>query len=450
MRFRKLSSILGVLIFFAVLDMPSGAADWSAWNRRMPIKLARVDAATIGLLPIDATISLKAAEMSDPKNPLRELRLVYMTGKHASEVPFQLSQASVWDRDTSPSVKTFNCRITFFPVSGDQGGTYTLLYNNPKSQPAVYATDLTTTGAGPHWTIENSLIKVRLRAGDKVKPKNIHDYFGDSGQIGTVQLKTRPNALITNPHQSIHWNPGVFIPKRGWAHAYAWDPPAKFEIEKGPIFVEVRRSGKMPLINEVELAITYRFFKERGFVQVGTRLDILKDVGVTALRNNCCVFGEEQFTHMAWEQFGEVHDELLAKYKPINGHGDVLRLEAETPWFSLYHEDTRVGAATVYISEDNVGPWGAPPTQFDHAFYFTRNVKEKLLYWFRPQVYFAFDWDRKQLITAPKTSIYAEQNYYYYYDTEKDKGLEGVRRLSRAALNPPDVKVGPHAFPPPQ
>lgn len=438
--------LLGMLLAITA----ARADDWSAWKKAMPIGLARVDAQTIGLLPVDATISLKAAEMSDPKNPARELRLVYMTGKQTNEVPFQLSRTSVWNRDSSPSVSTFNCQVTFFPESGDQSGTYSLLYNNPKSKPATYPTDLQVSGNGPHWTIENSLIKVQLRDGDTTKPSNIHNYFGDSGQIASVLLKSRPDSLIANPRRSIHWNPGVLIPKRGWVHAYAWDPPAQFEIEKGPLYVEVRRRGPMPLMPEFEMAITYRFFKERGFIQVGTRLETLKNIGVASLRNNCCVFGEEKFTHMAWEQFGETHDELLAKYKPVNRHGDVLRLEANTPWFALYHKDTKVGAATVRLSEDNVGPWGAPPTQFDHALYFTRNTSEKLVYWFRSQVYFAIDWDRKQLITVPKNTIYSEQNYYYYYDTEKDKGLEGVRRLSRAALNQPDIKVGPYVFAPPQ
>lgn len=449
MRFIKFAALLSILVFS--ISARAQADEWSAWKNQMPIKLARVDRATIGVLPVDATVSLKASEMSDPKNPLRELRLVYTSPKQTSEVPFQVSRTSVWNQDTSPSVRTFNCQVTFFPVNGDQGGTYTLLYNNKAAKPATYATDLKTTGRGPHWTIENSLIKVQLRAGDKVRSKNIHDRFGDSGQIGTVLVKSRPDHLITNPHQSIHWDPEVFVPKRGWVHAYAWDPPAKFEIEQGPIFVEVRRRGPLPLVEkETDLAITYRFFKERGFVQVGTRLDILKDLGVVALRNNCCVFSADRFTHMAWEQFGETHDEALTNYMPINKHGDVLRLEANTPWFALYHNDAKVGTATVYVSEDNVGPWGGPPTHFDHALYFTRNVNEKLLYWFRSQVYFLINWDRKQLITVPKTSIYAEQNYYYFYDTEKDNGLEGVRKLSRAALNPPDVKVGPHAFPPPQ
>ncbi len=450
MRFNKLAATVSILAVLCAAALPAGAADWSAWKGHMPIRLGRVDAATIGLLPVDALVSLKAADMSDPKNPLRELRLVYSTGKHTSEVPFQISRAAVWDHDTSPSVRTFNCRVTFFPASGDQTGTYTLLYDNPKSKPAVYATDLGTTGQGPHWTVENSLIKARLRAGDKGKAKNIHDRFGDSGQLGTVLLKSRPGALVTNPHESIHWNPGVFVPKRGWIHAYVWDPPAHFEIEEGPIFVEVRRRGPLPAIKEVELAITYRFFKERSFVQVGTRLDLVKDVGVVALRNNCCVFPEAMFTRMAWEQFGELHDELIEHYKPVNSHGDILRLEADTPWFAIYNPDTKVGAATVFVSEDNVGPWGGTPAGFDHALYFTHSVTEGLIYWFRPQVYFTTSWDRTQLIAVPRTAVYSEQNYYYFYDTEKDKGLEGVRRLSRAALNPPDVKVGPHPFPPPR
>ncbi|MCE5231540.1 hypothetical protein LLG95_18330 [bacterium] len=435
---------------FVLLSVAAFAADWSAWKKQMPIRLGRIDPETIGLLPIDATVSLKAADMSNPKNPGRELKLVYMGEKKTEEVPFQISRAGVWDRDSSPSVKTFNARITFFPVAGDQSGTYTLLYCNANSQQTTYTTDLKVSGKGPHWTIENSLIKVQLREADKEKSKNIHNRFGNSGQIASVRINSRPNAPVTNPYRSIHWNPGVLIPKRGWVHAYAWDPPKEFEIEQGPIFVEVRRRGPLPLIPEVEVGITYRFFKERSFIQVGTRTEVTKNVGTASLRNNCCVFGEKVFSHMAWEQFGEVHKEEIAKYKPVNRHGDLVRLKPDTPWFAVWHPETKIGAATVFVSEDNVGPSGSEVTQFDHAFYFTHNSNDKLIYWFRPQVYFLIDWDRKQLVNVPKSSVYAEQNYYYFYDVEKDGQVEGVRRLSRAALNPPDIKVGPYIFAPPQ
>lgn len=442
--------ILFVTALFILAAGIASAEDWSAWKKNMPIALGRIDAETIGLLPIDATISLKADEMSNPKSPGRELRLVYRKDDQVQEVPFQLSRVSVWTRDTSPSVKTFNGQITFFPVKGDQSGTYQVLYANAGARPTTYTTDLAVSGEGPHWTIENSLIKAQLRAGDKVKAKNVHSYFGDSGQLGTVTVKSRPGAVVTNPNQTIHWDPEVFIPKRGWIHAYAWDPPAEYEIEKGPIFVEVRRRGPLPKIPEAQLAITYRFFKERSFVQVGTRLDIVKNVGVAAVRNNCCVFSDNLFTKMAWEQFGEVHDELISKYKQVNKHGDLVRLEPDTPWFAVYHPDTKVGAATVFLEESNVGPWGGPQTQFDHALYFTHNPAEHLFYWFRSQVYFLYDWDRKQLIAVPRTAVYAEQNYYYFYDVEKSGPVEGVRRLSRAALHQPDVKVGPYTFAPPQ
>ncbi|MEN6625036.1 MAG: hypothetical protein ABFD69_02285 [Candidatus Sumerlaeia bacterium] len=446
MRFEKLAALL----LFAAASMSSVAADFSAWKQRMPIALGRVDRRTIGLLPVDATVSLKAADMADPQNPGRELRLVYRKNAETREIPFQLSRASVWDGDSSPSVPTFNARLTFFPADGDQAGTYELLYGNADARPTSYTTDLEVGGEGPHWTIENSLMTARLRAGDTVKRKRIDDRHADSGQLGSVTLKSRPATPITNQQNLLHWNPGVYIPRRGWVQAYAWDPPPVCEIERGPIFVEVRRGGPLPTVPEVELSITYRFFRERSFVEVSTRMDIVEDLGVVALRNNECIFNENLFTRMAWEQFGEVHDEPIAGYKPANKHGDLVRLKPDTPWFALYQPDSRIGVATVFASECNLAPRGGAPAQFEHAFSFTREPRDRQVFWSRPQILFAKEWDRKQLITVPKGSVYAEQNYYFFYDTEKAGPVDAVRRLSRAVQNPPDVKIGPYPFAPPK
>ncbi|MCE5231541.1 hypothetical protein LLG95_18335 [bacterium] len=450
MKFTRFAMIQGALLL-VFMAMPSVAADWSAWKQRMPIRLGRIDAESFGALPIEATISLKAADMSDPKNPARELRLVYFKDNKGREVPFQISRTSAWERDTSPSVATFNAQITFFPVSGDQSGTYTLLYHNEKAREPDFKTDLKVSGEGPHWTIENSLMTVQLREGDKVKRRVIDDWFGDSGQLGVVTLKSRPKSPITNGNRILHWNPGVYIPKRGWVHPYVWDPPAEYEIEQGPVFVEVRRRGPLPTVPEVEVAITYRIYKERTYVQVGTRLEARKDIGVAAVRNNEVIFSEKLFTRMAWEQFGDVHDEAISKYKPAGPRrGDIIRLKPDTPWFAFYEPGTKIGAAYVFVSEDNVGPWGNRPPEFNHALFITHDLADRQVFWVRSQDYFSKDWDRKQLITIPQGSVYAEQNYYYFYDVEQSGAFESVRQLSRAVNNPPDVRVGPYGFPPPQ
>ncbi len=426
------------------------AADWSVWQERLPINLARVDAETIGLLPLDVTFSLKAEQMSDPNRPERELRLIHEADGQVREIPFQLSRAALWnkDTDTTLSVPTFSAMMTFFPPAGEQDGNYFILAKNPQAEPPTYETDLKVSGEGPHWTIENSLLRIELREADAVKSDNPHDAFGDSGQIATIHVKSRPEAPISNRHRSVHWEPGIFIPQRGWLHVYAWDPPEEFELESGPIFIEVRRRGPLPGIPEVDVAVTYRLFAERDFVEVGSRMDVLEDLGTVSLRNNNCVFDDHLFSRMAWEQQGEVFDHAIDDYRPVNRHGDLVRLEPDTPWFALYNPETGVGASTVMIDESNVGPMAGPPTLFDHAFYFTKG--HGLVYWFRPQIYYLIDWDRQQLMRVPKGSIYAERNLYRYFDVERGGAIEGTRQLARAARNTPDIKVGPYIFAPPQ
>jgi hypothetical protein len=326
-----------------------------------------------------------------------------------------------------------------------------LLYGNPDAKAPQYETDLTYSGKGPAWTIENSKIRVALRAAEAGADQTGMDYeYGDSGQLSAVVVKSRPDVEITNVNRVIHWNPGICIPKRGWMHSYAWNPPELYEIEAGPIYIEVRRAGAFPKIPEARLSITYRFFKERCFVWVGTRIDIQEDLGVMSLRNDQMVFDRPIFSHIAWEdEEGQLTISALDKIEPVNDHGDILRMGAHIPWLAVYNPATKVGAATVRLAEANVGPLAGPVTQFDHATYFSKgHGMEAFMYWFRAQDYFMIDWDRKQLITVPAGTVYAERNLYTFYDTEAAGEVDGIIHLARAARNQPDIKIGAFNFPP--
>jgi len=435
-------------LIVVVITLTAGAAyakDFSAWKHRMPIKLADTDPQTAGLLPVDVTFSLKAEKVTDP---VKEIRLIYEAGGKILEVPFQLSRLSRWTKDTDNtdrSVPSQNGTITFFDVSGGKpNGIYYILYGNPNAEAPRYSTDLKVAGRGPAWTVENSKIKVELRGADSK-----HSSLGGSGQLAQVTIKSRPGVAITNSRHSLHWNPGIYIPKRGWIHAYAWNPPEIYEIEQGPIYVEVKRSGPFPKIPEAHLSITYRFFKERNYIWSGTRVDIKEDIGVAALRNDELVFDRPIFTHFCWQEKGQLYEKRFEDYTPVNPHGDILRLGPEIPFLAVYNPCTKVGAATVRMEMANIGPMASPQTEFDIATYIAAgNTKDSFMYWFRSQSYFFIDWDRKQLITIPKGSIYAERNLYCFYDTEEQGNIDGVLQLSRAVHHQPDIQIGPYQFPP--
>jgi hypothetical protein len=429
---------------------PGGAGNWADWKQRMPVRLDGMNADVAGLLPVDVTFSLKAGEMSDPANARREIRLVHEAGGRLIEVPFQISRLRLITQDTDRTIERNDSKpsvsgmITFFPVKGEASGKYFILYGNPAAKAPEYETDLKSRGNGPAWTLENSRLKVVLRAADKKAEDALGYRYGNSGQLSAVTVKSRPGVELTNTNRVIHWNPCIYIPERGWIHSFAWDPPELYEIEAGPVFIEVRRAGAFPQIPEAQLAITYRLYANRNYVYSGTRIDVVKDIGVVALRNDQIVFNRPLFDRVAWMTTGgELLDKAIADLKTYNTHGDILRLEPDLPFLAFYNTETHVGAATVRLDEANLGPLGGPVTSFDHATYVSVGQgAEPFIYWFRPQNYFNMDWDRTQLIGVPAGNTYGERNLYVFYDVAANNGTAGLQALAKAVKHRPDIKVG--------
>jgi hypothetical protein len=437
---------------------------WQAWKHRLPIVLTERDAATAGRLPVDVTFSMFAADIGDPA---KEIRLVLKTPAGEKEVPFQLSRVTVWegDADGVKSLPTVSGTITFFDAAQGSGpAEYALLYGNPAAQAPVYATDLRVSGESPAWVIENSKMTVRLHGrnpnngditkavrpitagGWKVQPA--HNTNFDSGQIARVDLKSRPGWPLAPYSGVMHWEPGIFIPARGWLHVFEWDPPPVCEIVTGPLFVEIRRSGTFPKVPEAKASVVYRIFTGRDYVESGTRIDVLEAVGVVSIRNNDMVFDNLTFTHMAFPHEGQPVIRDLKDYPRVSVNGDVLRLDDDIPYFALLNPAEKIGVGTIKEMYANVGPDGIPPVLFDNSFYLSNNGREGLMFFFRPLVYFNIGFDRKQLIQVPKGTVYAERNLFLFFEANEGQPLKEVLALNAAAGAKPRVSVGAIQWPP--
>ncbi len=437
---------------------------WSSWKHRLPIVLTERNAAAASRLPVDVTFSMFAADIGDPR---KEIRLVLKTEKGEAEVPFQLSRLSTWSRDTdgAKSLPTVSGLVTFFDVAPGSGAAeYFLLYGNPAARAPVYATDLKVSGSSPSWTVENSMMKARMQgrlptggALPEAAPTNrlalqaaqpAHPSNFDSGQLAAVTLKSRPGWPIAPYTGVMHWEPGIFIPTRGWIHVFDWNPPPVCEIEQGPLFVEIRRSGPFPKVPEVRVSVTYRIFRDRTFVETATVIEVIEPVGVVSLRNTNLVFDNGTFTHIAWLRDGRPAVEDMKSYPAVNTHSDILRLADDIPFFAFLNPVERIGVATVKDIYANVGPGGAPPVLFDNSFYVSNGGGEGLQYFFRPLVYFNVGWDRKQLIAIPKGSVYAERNYFLFFEANGDRPIQDVLDIAAAVKSKPSVAVGPFKMPP--
>jgi hypothetical protein len=467
MKKNSLRAVLTVVVFVSALNLGLGAAppaaaagsgtrpDWSAWKHRLQVRLAGLTATVSRLLPIDVMFTVKAAECPDPA---QEIRLLYRSpdGREL-EVPFQLSRLRVWDKGLDPKFAdpTLNGRLTFFDVSGgDPKGMYFILYGNPSAAKPPFPTDLAVTGERPAWTIANSRIKVELRKGDPVKPAILHDVFGDSGQISAVTLKSKPDVPLTNKDRTLHWNPGILVPERGWSNAHAWDPPREVEIEAGPVFVEIRRRGPLPLIPEVELAVTYRVFAGRDYIWYGATLRVHDDLGIVSLRTNELVFDQGFFTRLGWAGAGGVADKPLGEFVQANKHGDILRLPAGVPFLAVYDPAKKVGLASVNVDYEVTDPWGGPPDVYDHAFFVVNGTAPigsgGLLFWFRSFYNFAPEWNRRERLILPAGTVISEQSLYHFFEPAAGAPLATVVELDRAVrdLAQLDIQVGPHPFGP--
>lgn len=438
------TAALTFILLFCTVSVSFGQTDWDAWQHRMPITLKGRTSVGTGILPVDVTFSLFADQC---RRPERELRLVLKTPGGCREIPFQLSGVTTWTKDTGGdgSRPTVSGMITFFDEApGLADAEYFLLYGNNNAEAPSYEPGLTVSGTNPSWTVENGRMTVQFHG----KKSGADEYSNhDSGQIAAVTLKDNPGAPLAPQTGVMHWNPGVYVPSRGWMHSFQWDPPKESVIEEGPLFVEIRRSGIFPGIPEIELSVTYRIFADRTFIESGTVMEVKDDIGVVALRNNQLVFDSGTFSHVAWKDKGTTVYKKMSGYQPVNSHGDILRLSDDLDFIAFLDPAKNIGAASVNLAYTNTGPSGRPPVLFDNATYVT-NGGHSLQYFFRPLVYFHIGWDRKQLITVPKGSIYSERNLYCFFSPDIREPLRDLAIIDAAARSQPEITIGEYILPP--
>jgi len=407
-------------------------SEWSDWQYQIPVKLVNRDPVTAEALPVDVTFAIFANEIESPEH---EVRVVRETDAGLVEVPFQLWNVTHWDKDTDGerSRATVTGTVTFFDEAGDGSESgYLLLYGNPAAEQPVYESDLTVSGDAPQLVIDNERMRVNLHS---------------SGQLASVE-PAGSAGVIDTPRGLLHWNPGIFIPTRYWAHAWDWDPAEVVELESGPIFVMLTRSGTLPEFPELELSVTYRVFAGRPYVESATRLHLTEDIGVVALRNDQLIFDPMLFNQLAWlDEHGEEVVARFDDYEPVNNHGDILRLRHDAGYVAFFNTERNLGAATIRMDAMNSGPAGSPPVLFDHSTYIA--AASALTYWFRPLVYFHVDWSRQKLIPVPEGSVYSERNLYLFFTPEDEEGaLAELGHYRRAVDTPRTINIGAYPFPP--
>lgn len=260
------------------------------------------------------------------------------------EVPCQIYESSSWsdftDKHCQPTT-TFD--IAFLAdVPANTGKVYLVFYGNPNASKPVYDTDLNVSGEGLDLTIDNSFYKARL-----------HE---KSGAIEEIVLKQGVNAVFDHhleTNGALHWNPGVYAPPRTWTHASDWDPPENYIVEKGPVFTMTKRWGMLPQYPEVLCSVTYIFYANNPQIIISSTLQVLKDIGVVALRNGEIVLNHNVVKEFAWEKTSGEIGTTVVKDRPR--HPEMgLKIDRDTPWYALYNSESKAALGVVNVKASHM------------------------------------------------------------------------------------------------
>ena len=157
-------------------------------------------------------------------------------------------------------------------------------------------------------------------------------------------------------------------------------------------------------------------------------------------------YSKEKLERMLQEA-GETEVRLVADAR-VDVNGDVLRISDEIPFFALLNPAEKIGVGTVKDMYANVGPDGTLPVVFDNSFYLSNLGREGLMFFFRPLVYFNIGFDRKQLITVPGGSVYAERNLFPFFESNDPQPIQYVLALAAAVRAKAKVSIGAILWPP--
>ena len=290
-------------VFGRVADLP---AVWRAWARGWGFfKVVTLDE-PIGLdrsgEPVDVAVGFRADQATDLGRELRVARCDAASGT-LDEVPSQV--VDVTRRDDQ-----YVCRAVFaadVPAHGQ--AHYVIFYGNPHAERPAYMTDLATRGEGTGLDITNQHYSARLsrQTGqlERLTYKRVHDlelFAGTQGHGEPPHIDWAHDYVSSNRFQKLRVT--------NWSRCPNW------EVVRGPLCVQVRRWGFPhspihPLFtpSRLHMSVTYTFFAGLPYFLKHGRMQVVKDMDITYLRDDEWLFMGHNFTDALWlDGQGQVHE----------------------------------------------------------------------------------------------------------------------------------------------
>ena len=245
-----------------------------------------------------------------------------------------------------------------------------------------------------------------------VSPHLVLRFHPQSGQILTIE-SPKEGIKLWNKAGVIHWNPDVFVPGVAWDHSFDWNPPASFEEKAGPLVYLNARKGPMPRVKDVDLEVRYEVDAFHPWFVSETKMTVVKDIGVIAVRNDEMVLAKELFDGLMYRDTGGQVVTRPLKEMPETPFGLAHIAPPDVPWVGLVNTTQKYGFFSLRLeaAASNLDVAG----DFGHkaGTYFYAPSDGDYVYWVRPLVYTWADYATNSLLSfVPKGSFFYEKNAY--------------------------------------
>ncbi len=281
-------------VFERVAELPP---PWQEWARGwLYYKVLALDE-TAALARAGEPVELVAAFRADQTESLaREVRVARIDPANGElrEAPCQVSSEL---RRGAERV----CRLILLVDSPAHARTtYLVFYGNPDAELTDYPTDLRVSGEGYALDIENDYFRASLSR--------------QMGQIERLTLKREHGLELFAGGEGHGEPPGI-----DWAHDYVtannfqkmritnWARCPDYEVIRGPLCTTVRRWGfpHSPIHpvfspSRIHIFVEYRFYAGTPYFMKQGRMEVIKDLDITYLRDDEWVFSGYSFTDTLW------------------------------------------------------------------------------------------------------------------------------------------------------
>jgi len=284
---------------------------------------------------------------------------------------------------------------------------------------------------------EQSFILSGEGLGKSIKSARLSlQFHPQSGQINTIEY-LREGIKLYNKAGVVHWNPDVFIPGAAWDHSYDWKPPESFEEKQGAFVYINARKGPMPHIQDVFLEVKYTLEKDAPYLISETRMNVEKDLGVIALRNDEMVLYKELFDSLIYRDKKGSIIKLPLKEMAATPYGLVHIAPADLGWVGLLNTKENYGFFSLRVGAANSNLDASGDFLHKAGTYFYAPSDGEYVYWVRPLLYTWADFTtNNQLTFLPRGSSFYEKNAYLLLklDQNTPAALDNLLKMLRNPL----------------